>query len=99
LYHAKCSATAAFRFSIFLLKALVNLVNRRMDILIVRFWRSLKLVEMWASSGAPTGAYAWSSIEGSDKHRFYAVLHVPPISSPADAVRAAIVADYRGSRP
>ena len=43
-----------------------------------------------------TRAYAWSSpIEGSDKRRFYAVLHVPPISSPADAVRAAIVQDYR----
>ena len=43
-----------------------------------------------------TRAYAWSSlIEGSEKRRFYAVLHVPPISSAADAVRAAIVADYR----
>jgi hypothetical protein len=50
------------------------------------------------SKGTPTAtrAYAWSSpIEGSDKRRFYAVLHVPPISSPADAVRAAIVQDYR----
>jgi hypothetical protein len=39
-----------------------------------------------------TRAYAWSSpTEGSIKRRFYAVLlHVPPISSPADAVRAAI---------
>jgi hypothetical protein len=39
-----------------------------------------------------TRAYAWSSpIEGSTKRRVYAVLHVPPVSSPADAVRAAIV--------
>jgi hypothetical protein len=39
-----------------------------------------------------TRAYAWSSpIEGGTKRRFYAVLHVPPVSSPADAVRAAIV--------
>lgn len=41
-------------------------------------------------------AYAWSSpIEGSDKRRFFAVLHVPPIQSPLDAVRAAIVAEHR----
>jgi len=41
-------------------------------------------------------AYAWSSpIEGSDKRRFFAVLHLPPIASPAEAVRAAIVAEHR----
>jgi hypothetical protein len=41
-------------------------------------------------------AYAWSSpIEGSDKRRFFAVLHQGPIKSPADAVRAAIVAERR----
>jgi hypothetical protein len=39
-------------------------------------------------------AYAWSSpIEGSDKRRFFAVLHMPPITSPVEAVRAAIVAE------
>jgi hypothetical protein len=43
-----------------------------------------------------TRAYAWSSpIEGSDKRRFFAVLHLPPINSPQDAVRAAIVAEQR----
>lgn len=41
-------------------------------------------------------AYAWSSpIEGSTKRRFFAVLHVPPITSPVDAVRAAIVAEQK----
>jgi hypothetical protein len=41
-------------------------------------------------------AYAWSSpIEGSTKRRFFAVLHIPPIDSPANAVRAAIVAEHR----
>ena len=41
-------------------------------------------------------AYAWSSpIEGSDKRRFFAVLHVPPIASPVEAVRAAIVAEQK----
>jgi hypothetical protein len=41
-------------------------------------------------------AYAWSSpIEGSDKRRFFAVLHLPPVTSPVEAVRAAIVAENR----
>ena len=43
-----------------------------------------------------TRAYAWSSpIDGSDKRRFYAVLHLGGIRSPLDAVRAAIVAENR----
>src|SRR5215470_501823 len=43
-----------------------------------------------------TRAYAWSSpIEGSNKRRFYAVLHLGGIRSPLDAVRAAIVAEHR----
>lgn len=45
-----------------------------------------------------TRAYGWSSpIEGSDKRRFFAVLHQPPITSPADAVRAAIVAEHKAA--
>lgn len=41
-------------------------------------------------------AFAWSSpIEGSSKRRFFAVLQVPPINTPQDAVRAAIVAERR----
>ena len=44
-------------------------------------------------------AYAWSSpVEGSDKRRFFAVLHIPPIDSPVAAVRAAIVAENRTAR-
>jgi hypothetical protein len=43
-----------------------------------------------------TRAYAWSSpIEGSDKRRFFAVLHLGGIRSPQDAVKAAIVAEHR----
>jgi hypothetical protein len=39
-----------------------------------------------------TRAYAWSSpLEGSDRRRFFAVLHLGGIRSPLDAVRAAIV--------
>ncbi len=44
-----------------------------------------------------TRAYAWSApIEGSDKRRFFAGLHMGGIKSPADAVQAAIVAEHRG---
>src|SRR5258707_10479525 len=43
-----------------------------------------------------TRAYAWSSpVEGSDRRRFYAVLHLGGIRSPLDAVRAAIVAERK----
>ena len=52
-------------------------------------------------SDHPTAAraYAWSSpIEGSTMRRFYAALHVPPIESAADAVRAAIVAEHKAER-
>jgi hypothetical protein len=56
------------------------------------------IVHVFRIQGHPKAdtAYAWSSpIEGSDKRRFFAVLHIPPISSPVDAVRAAIVAEQR----
>ncbi len=43
-----------------------------------------------------TRAYAWSSpIEGSDKRRFFAVLHLGGVRGPQDAVRAAIVAEHK----
>lgn len=56
------------------------------------------VVHVFDLTGHPkaTRAYAWSSpIEGSDKRRFFAVLHVPPVTSPVEAVRAAIVAEHR----
>ncbi len=41
-------------------------------------------------------AYAWSDpVSGSDRRRFYAVLHEYPVDSPEKAVRAAIVSEYR----
>lgn len=44
-------------------------------------------------------AFAWSSpIEDSSKRRFFAVLQIPPINTPTDAVRAAIVAEHRAAR-
>ena len=59
------------------------------------------VVHVFDLAGHPkaTRAYAWSSpIEGSDKRRFFAVLHMGAIKSPRDAVRAAIVAEHRGHR-
>jgi len=56
------------------------------------------IVHVFRIHGHPKAqrAYAWSSpIEGSDKRRFFAVLHVPPITSPVEAVRAAIVAENK----
>lgn len=53
------------------------------------------IVHVFDLEGHPTAtrAYAWSSpVEGSDRRRFYAVLHLGGIRSPLDAVRAAIVA-------
>lgn len=56
------------------------------------------VVHVFELTGHPTAtrAYAWSSpIEGGDKRRFFAVLHIPPVTSPLEAVRAAIVAEHR----
>jgi hypothetical protein len=58
------------------------------------------VVHVFDLAGHPQAkrAYAWSSpIEGSDKRRFFAVLHLPPITSPVEAVRAAIVAEQKKS--
>ena len=57
------------------------------------------VVHVFDLTGHPkaTRAYAWSSpIEGSDNRRFFAVLHLPPVRSPVEAVRAAIVTEHRG---
>jgi hypothetical protein len=47
------------------------------------------VVHVFKINGHPKAnkAYAWSSpIEGSEKRRFFAVLHVPPVTSPVEAV-------------
>ena len=62
-------------------------------------WQGVVHVFDLAGHPKATRAYAWSSpIEGSDKRRFFAVLHIPPITSPEAAVRAAIVAEHRARR-
>jgi hypothetical protein len=51
--------------------------------------------------GHPTAStcYAWSApVEGSDRRRFFAVLHQPPVDSPQKAVQASIVQAYRAER-
>jgi hypothetical protein len=40
-------------------------------------------------------AYAWSYERPDGKRRFVAVLHVPPVTGPREAVRAAIVAEQK----
>ena len=41
-------------------------------------------------------AYAWSEpVEGSDRHRYFAVLHAGPVKSAQGAVRASIIADSK----
>jgi hypothetical protein len=55
------------------------------------------VVHVFDLTGHPkaTRAYAWSSpIEVSVKRRFFAVLHLPPVTSLVEAVRAAIVAEH-----
>lgn len=56
------------------------------------------VVHVFELEGHPeaTRAYAWSSpIEGSTKRRFFAVLHIPLVTSAVEAVRAAIVQEDR----
>ena len=56
------------------------------------------IVHIFDLTGHPQAdkCYAWSSpIEGSEKRKFYAVLHIPPVDSPLKAVRASIIQDQR----
>lgn len=56
------------------------------------------IVHVFDLAGHPKAprAYAWPSpVEGSFKSRFFAVLQVPPINTPQDAVPVAIVAKQR----
>jgi len=59
------------------------------------------VVHVFDLEGHPTAtrAYAWSHLAGDagDRRRFYAVLHLGGIRSPLDAVRAAIVAEWRSA--
>ena len=59
------------------------------------------VVHVFALIGNPKAvkAYAWSSpVEGSDKRRYFAVLHTGGITCPQEAVRAAVVPKDRGQK-
>ncbi len=58
------------------------------------------VVHVFDLTGHPQAnrAYAWSYERPDGKRRFFAVIHVPPIISPKDAVRAAIVAEARSGK-
>ena len=58
------------------------------------------VVHVFDLAGHPqaTRAYAWSYERDDGKRRLFAVLHVPPITGPRDAVRAAIVAEARAAK-
>jgi hypothetical protein len=59
-------------------------------------WEGIVHVFDLAGNPKATRAYAWSSpIEGSTKRRFFAVLGIPPIKSPVDAVKVAIIAESK----
>ena len=58
-------------------------------------------LDVFDLTGHPTAsrAYAWSSpMEGSDKRRFFAVLHHGPVVGPLEAVQVAIVAEHKARR-
>ena len=54
-------------------------------------------VHLFDLAGHPkaTRVYAWSYQKNERERRFFAVLHLPPVESPRDAVRAAIVMEAR----
>jgi hypothetical protein len=58
------------------------------------------VVHVFDLAGHPNAkrAYAWSYERPDGKRRFFAVLHIPPIDSPVNAVRAAIVAEARANQ-
>jgi len=64
----------------------------------LKVWEGVVHIFDLAGNSKASRAYAWSSpVEGSEKRRFFAVLHIPPIDSPLAAVRAAIVAEHKAN--
>ena len=59
-------------------------------------WQGSVLIFSITGHPLATECYAWeATLSGEDKSRIYAVLKVDPIKSPGDAVRAAIVSDFK----
>jgi hypothetical protein len=59
-------------------------------------WEGFVHVFDLAGNPKTTRAYAWSSLQGDGKRRYFAVLRMPPIVSPGDAVTAAMAAELWG---
>ncbi|MDE2163678.1 MAG: hypothetical protein KGJ53_10995 [Alphaproteobacteria bacterium] len=56
-------------------------------------------VAVFDLADSPSGAkraYSWSYERDDGRRRFFAVLHMGPITGPREAVRAAIVAEHKG---
>jgi hypothetical protein len=64
----------------------------------VTVWEGIVHVFDLAGHPKASRAYAWSSERDDGKRRFYAVLHMGPVTGPVEAVRAAIVAERRDGR-
>jgi hypothetical protein len=60
-----------------------------------RVWRGYVEVFDLVDHTTAKRAYAWSEATTGVKRRFFAALHVPPVDSPAAAVRASIVRDSK----
>ena len=58
-------------------------------------WKGIVEVFSLADHQTAKNAYAWSYENDTGKMRHVAVLEVPPINSPVDAVRASIVAESK----
>jgi len=58
------------------------------------------VVEIFAVMGHATAtqAFAWSYETDDGSRRYVAVLNIPPVTSPVEAVRASIVADSLAGR-
>jgi hypothetical protein len=56
---------------------------------------TVSVFDLADSPSGATRAYAWSYERDGGKRRFFAVLHMGPITGPREAVRAAIVAEQR----
>lgn len=59
---------------------------------------TVHIFDLRDSPSGATRAYAWSYERDDGKRRFFAVLHMGPITGPREAVMAAIVAEQRESR-
>ncbi len=60
-------------------------------------WAGMVHVFKLEGHARATRAYAWSYTREDGAQRFFAILDLPPIMSPVDAVRAAMVAEQRAS--